>query len=256
MSSYSKFAFFFTNPYHETMQCKQYIFKYVLLTLILSGATFGGYYFGQKKVKIAPVATVATTTAYTTTYTNEAYGYRVAYENQNIEWKNIEEGVYAYVPDISGHDTVTFYRYNDSSRNIPDVLGAVYCTETVHKAGVHNEGVDEEVVGLRADMSLREYADTIYKDKVTRDLAVIKRIQLDAKETFAGREALNFIVGENTRMTRAGALEVNHYIITENPQGKRCIIRYPEFDTAQQFDSKLSEARHHWIDSFKWISAI
>jgi hypothetical protein len=235
------------------MQYKQYVFKYALSILVLLVVAWGGYYYGQKNEAVAPVTTVATTTTYTT-YTNEVYGYSVGYEEQSLERrkvegiKNIETEIFKYFPE-QGHNAVEFTWYTKNGQ--PRVLGRIYCTEAVHKLDIL--GDYKNVPGLRADMPLREYADTIYEDKVTHDFPIIERVALDAKETFAGREAFNFIVAEKTNTGHSGILDINHYIITENSRSKRCIIRYPEFDSAIELDPGIFEARQHWINSFRWV---
>jgi hypothetical protein len=217
-----------------------------LILLVGIGTWYCVTQYGSEKV-VSP-SDIATSSVKYTTYKNEVFGYSVEYMEQATR-QNVWEGGFSD-ETMSVHNIVTFERHTE--KNISQVLGSVYCTNGV----VHNvwdtASDNDFAPGLRVDMSLREYAQAFFDDKVARGHAWIRHVRSMNPDTIAGQEAFEFMIAEETDMRYEMYLDVNRYIVTENMTGNKCIIRYPVYDRVFDRDSSIYEARQHWLNSFKW----
>ncbi len=176
------------------------------------------------------------------TYTNEEYGYSVSYPSRA---EMGEFAVSANFPHVTeGADYRTFYQKDkgDISRDI----GTIFCSDTKHIFD-----------SLSNDMTLKEYAKTIFDTKIKNEYSIDNIygvvpaifIQTEAKETFVGKEAYYFTLGE----FGIDGLDMNMYTVVENPEGKKCIIEYPAFDFQSRQEPEILQTRDRWFNSFQWI---
>lgn len=195
-------------------------------------------------------------------YKNDDAGYSVEYLSKG---GFIEEQKGALLAGFRLMDReeaiVTSFAYEvEKGSNVTRRVADIHCSITGH---LYEEGKDIDLginlVALSNEMSLKEYAQTLYDNKLKHslkrnqvDVAVpIKSIQIGANNTFAGRLAFPFILAESS-INRSLDRDVIGYIVTENPKGQKCVISYPIYDIGISEYPEMANIIQHWLNSFSW----
>lgn len=178
------------------------------------------------------------------TYTNEKYGYQIMATEK--DGRILEENLLVIEADVpAGADTnpggeSRIFYFNDIG--FKNQLGIVSCYETYQPWD-----------GLSNEMPLQEYAQTLYDMEMAAGPGPNYDRQLVISDlhptSVDDEEAYTYVYG------REGddIVDVMSATITENPEGKKCWIRYSVTDHHRGFDTKMLEQRTHWFNSFTWI---
>ena len=174
------------------------------------------------------------------TYTNMESGYTVGYpaEKGAVSERGATSAGYRLMrEDEADHKVFTYL----TDVNISRPIGVVHCAYTGH---LYDD--------LFNDMSLRDYAVTLYNHKLEDSAFPIRSVQPGAKDKFAGREAYPFILAEDSGFHSIDR-EVTQYIVTENTEGQKCTISYGTYDLGVYLYPELFDIKQQWLNSFQWI---
>lgn len=175
-------------------------------------------------------------------YTNEEYEYKVV--SQIIPELNefLISDIYTNESDSldteKGADYRAFYTNEYNS-----LIGTIFCADTTHLQD-----------NLNNEMSLQKYADTLHNTQLSNESLpesydeIISVVDLH-KTSLGGREAYSYALG----FKLGSNIDTNIYTITENPNGKKCVIQYPISDYKDKYNPKILEMRLKWFNSFEWV---
>lgn len=182
------------------------------------------------------------TTTDSAVYTNEEYGYKVV--SQIIPGLNefLISDIYTNESDSpnteKGADYRAFYTNEYNS-----LVGTIFCADTTHLQD-----------NLNNEMSIQKYAETLRNTQLSKESLpesydeIISVVDLH-ETSLGGREAYSYALG----FKLGSNIDTNIYTITENPNGKKCVIQYPISDYKDKYNPKVLEMRLKWFNSFEWI---
>lgn len=177
------------------------------------------------------------------TYTNEKYGYQISATEK--EGRILEENLDVIEADGAsgeqpgGESRIFYYKDIGIARN---TLGYISCYDE-----------RQPWPELSNDMPLKEYAQKLYEiedslgisPSYERKISIAKLHQV----TLDGKDAYTVVEGK----IRGDAVDIQAQTITENPEGKKCWIRYSISDHSRGYDAEMLKNRTHWFNSFSWI---